>query len=72
MATEAAAAALRFGLEERGLERIVNIAQLGNDASERVMAKLGMRPFRETISPTCDRPVRVFELPSDRYATSMR
>ncbi|MFG3318579.1 GNAT family N-acetyltransferase [Streptomyces sp. NPDC048171] len=37
MATEAAAAALRFGFEERGLERIVSIAQVGNDASERIM-----------------------------------
>ncbi|MFD8295756.1 GNAT family N-acetyltransferase [Streptomyces bauhiniae] len=72
LATEAAAAALRFGLEDRALERIVSIAQVGNDASERIMAKLGMRPFRETSHPTCGRPVRVFELPSDRYATGMR
>src|SRR5471032_1571712 len=41
LATEAAAAAVRFGFEERGLERIVSIAQVGNDASERIMTKLG-------------------------------
>ncbi|MEV5982162.1 GNAT family N-acetyltransferase [Streptomyces sp. NPDC052114] len=70
LATEAAAAAVRFGFEERGLERLVSIAQVGNDASERIMAKLGMRPFRETVSPTYGRRVRVFELSSDQYATT--
>ncbi|MFF4653393.1 GNAT family N-acetyltransferase [Streptomyces sp. NPDC001380] len=72
LATEAAAAAVRFGFEERGLERIVSIAQVGNHASERVMAKLGMRPVRETVNPTCGRRVRVFELSSDRYAATAR
>jgi hypothetical protein len=37
----------------------VSIAQVGNDASERIMAKLGMRLERGTIDPTCGRPVRV-------------
>jgi RimJ/RimL family protein N-acetyltransferase len=72
LATEAAAAAVRFGFEQRGLERIVSIAQVGNDASERIMTKLGMRPFRETISPTSGRRVRVFELTSDQYVTTTR
>ncbi|WP_255744485.1 GNAT family N-acetyltransferase [Streptacidiphilus sp. ASG 303] len=72
LATEAAAAAVRFGFEERGLERIVSIAQVGNHASERVMAKLGMRPVREAVNPTCGRRVRVFELSSDRYAATAR
>ncbi len=72
LATEAAAAAVRFGFEERGLERIVSIAQVGNDASERIMTKLGMRPVRETVSPAGGRRVRVFELSSDRYVTTTR
>lgn len=72
LATEAAAAAVRFGFEERGLERIVSIAQVGNDASERIMAKLGMRPVRETVNPTCGRRVRVFELLSDEYVAPVR
>lgn len=55
LATEAAAATVRFGFEERGLGRIVSIAQVGNDASERVMAEPGMHPVRETVSPACDR-----------------
>lgn len=72
LATEAAAAAVRFGFEERGLERIVSITQVGNDASERIMTKLGMRPVRETVNPTCGRRVRVFELSSDQYVTTTR
>ncbi len=59
LATEAARAAVRFGLLDRSLERIVSIAQVGNDASERIMDKLGMVPERETVDPTCGRPVRV-------------
>jgi RimJ/RimL family protein N-acetyltransferase len=64
-ATEAARAAVRFGFEQRKLGRIVSIAQVGNDASQRIMTKLGMRPVRETINPTCGRRVRVFELSSE-------
>ncbi|OQR65778.1 GNAT family N-acetyltransferase [Streptomyces maremycinicus] len=72
LATEAAAAAVRFGFEERGLERIVSIAQVGNDASERIMTKLGMHRALETVSPVGGRRVRVFELSSDEYVTSTR
>ncbi len=72
LATEAAAAAVRFGFEERGLERIVSIIQVGNVASERITAKLGMRLARETVNPTCGRRVRVFELSSDQYVTATR
>ncbi|MEV6201942.1 GNAT family N-acetyltransferase [Streptomyces sp. NPDC051771] len=70
VATEAAAAALRFGFEECGVDRMVGIAQLGNGASERVMTKLGMRPVRETVDPSCGRRVRVFELSSEQYGTA--
>ncbi|WP_084729435.1 GNAT family N-acetyltransferase [Streptacidiphilus neutrinimicus] len=66
LATEAATAALRFGFDERGLDRVLSIAQVGNDASERIMTKLGMHPVRETVNPTCGRRVRVFELLADR------
>ncbi|MFF8092880.1 GNAT family N-acetyltransferase [Streptomyces sp. NPDC016675] len=72
LATEAAAAAVRFGFRERGLERIVSIAQVGNDASERIMTKLGMHPVRDTVNPSCGRRVRVFQLSSDRYAATAR
>lgn len=62
IATEAARAALRFGLVDCGLERIVSIVQIGNDASERIMIKLGMHPERETVDPASRRPVRVYEI----------
>ncbi|MEU7054111.1 GNAT family N-acetyltransferase [Streptomyces eurythermus] len=68
----AAEAAVRFGFEERGLERIVSITQVGNDASERIMTKLGMHPVRETVNPIGGRRVRVFELSSDQYVTTTR
>ena len=42
-ATEAAGAALRFGLEERGLERVVAVVRPENAASRRVLEKLGFR-----------------------------
>lgn len=70
LATEAAAAAVRFGFEACALKRIISIAQVGNDASERIMTKLGMRPFHETVDPSCRRRVRVFELTAERYAAA--
>jgi ribosomal-protein-alanine N-acetyltransferase len=42
-ATELARAALRFGFEDRGFERIVAITKPPNKASIHVMEKLGMR-----------------------------
>lgn len=69
IATEAARAALRFGLVDCGLERIVSIAQVGNDASERIMAKLSMHLQRETVDPTCHRPVRVYEITAAEYVS---
>jgi ribosomal-protein-alanine N-acetyltransferase len=42
-ATEAGAAAVRFGFEEAGLERILGLAFPENLASRRVMEKIGMR-----------------------------
>jgi RimJ/RimL family protein N-acetyltransferase len=59
-ATEAARAALEFGFSECGLERVVSIHQVGNDASGRIMEKIGMRLLRETIDPSCQRPVNVY------------
>ncbi|MBV6699770.1 GNAT family N-acetyltransferase [Kitasatospora aureofaciens] len=70
IATEAATAAVRFAFEDCGLDRLVSIAQIGNVASERVMAKLGMRVERETITPATGRPVRVHELTQEQYVSS--
>jgi RimJ/RimL family protein N-acetyltransferase len=59
-ATEAARAVLDFGLVELGISEIVSIHQVGNDASARIMQKLGMGFDRETIDQTCGRLVRVY------------
>ena len=44
-ATEAAAACVRAGFEQLGLERIVADVDPGNAASARVLEKVGMRPI---------------------------
>ena len=67
LATEAARAALRFAILERGLERLVSIVQVGNGASERIMVKLGMRLDRETVAPGTGRPLRVYAITADEY-----
>ncbi len=63
-ATEAAKASLEFGFESCALKRIISIHQLGNDASARIMQKLGMSAYLETIDPSCDRRVKVYEVVS--------
>lgn len=50
-ASEAAHATLEFALQDRGIERVVSISRVGNDASENVMRKLGMIHERETTHP---------------------
>ena len=59
-ASEAARAALDFGLRTRGLSEVVGIYQTENHASGRIMQKLGMRFDRETIDSTCGRAVRLY------------
>ena len=61
-ATEAATAALQFGRNVRGLGPIVSICQTGNDASRRIMQKLGMVFERRTVDPTCGRAVEVYRI----------
>lgn len=62
IATEASAAALGFGLIDRGLDRIIAIVQVGNGASERIMIKLGMHQERQTTDPATGRALRVYEI----------
>ncbi len=50
-ATEAGRAWVRFGFEERKLESIVSIYEPDNEASGRVMPKLGFTMQRETTHP---------------------
>ncbi|MFE7776282.1 GNAT family N-acetyltransferase [Streptomyces sp. NPDC057445] len=58
-ASEAAHAALEFALQDRGLDRVISIAHIGNQASENVMRKLGMVPERETTHPVHGIPLRI-------------
>jgi [ribosomal protein S5]-alanine N-acetyltransferase len=52
-ATEAARACVEAGFEQLGLERIVaDIRAGGSPASERILAKLGFRPWRERPGKT--------------------
>ncbi|GAA3542355.1 GNAT family N-acetyltransferase [Nonomuraea rosea] len=67
IATEAARAALRFGFEEAGLDRIVSICHVDQHASARVMTKLGMRQERETVVPAHGQPVRVLAITRDEF-----
>jgi RimJ/RimL family protein N-acetyltransferase len=61
LATEAAAAALEFAATA-GLDRIVAVHVVGNDASARVMRKLGMRFDRETTETVYGCPVHVYAI----------
>ncbi len=64
-ATEAAKASLDFGFNDRGLNRIVSIHQVGNDASGRVMEKIGMSLCLETTDPSCNKPVKVYGIKAE-------
>ena len=59
-ATEAARATLRFGLTTLRLPELVSIYQVENEASARIMSKLGMKFDRDTTDPRTDRRIRVF------------
>ena len=72
IAIEASAAALGFGLVDRGLERIIAVVQIGNDASERIMTKLGMHAERQTADPATGRPLRVYEVTRATYLAAKR
>jgi RimJ/RimL family protein N-acetyltransferase len=64
-ATEAATAALRFGFESAGLDRVISIRHVDNHRSARVMAKLGLTHEFDTTDPSDDRPLAVHSLTRD-------
>lgn len=47
---------------ELPIRRLVSIHVVGNDASARVMVKLGMSAERETVQPDTGRRVRVYAM----------
>ena len=62
LATEAAQAVVAHTRAELGLRRLVSIHVVGNEASARVMVKLGMTLERETVQPDTGRRVRVYAM----------
>jgi RimJ/RimL family protein N-acetyltransferase len=61
-ASEAAHATLEFALQDRGLDRVICINRMGNDASENVIRKLGMEPELETEHPVYGYPLHVYAI----------
>ncbi|MFI7662779.1 GNAT family N-acetyltransferase [Micromonospora parva] len=62
LATEAAQAVVARTRAELDLRRLVSIHVVGNEASARVMVKLGMSLDRETVQPDTGRRVRVYAM----------
>jgi RimJ/RimL family protein N-acetyltransferase len=62
LATEGARAALEEGFSHHDLAEVVSIYQPENEASGRVMARLGMRFDRDTRHPTRHLALRVYRL----------
>jgi RimJ/RimL family protein N-acetyltransferase len=58
-ASEAAHATLEFALQDRGLDRVVSISRMGDDASENVIRKLGMKPEGEMTHPVHGFPLNI-------------
>ncbi|MFD3947660.1 GNAT family N-acetyltransferase [Streptomyces sp. NPDC058579] len=66
-ASEAAHAVLEWALQDRGLDRVISIAHISNEASENVMRKLGMSPERELDHPAFGVPLRVHAIDLSEY-----
>jgi len=62
LATEAAQRVVTHARAALDLRRLVSIHVVGNEASARVMVKLGMTLERETVQPDTGRPVRVYAM----------
>jgi RimJ/RimL family protein N-acetyltransferase len=58
-ASEAAHATLEFALQDRGLDRVISVNQISNEASLNVVRKLGMEPEKETTHPVHGYPLTV-------------
>ncbi|MFK8909040.1 GNAT family N-acetyltransferase [Streptomyces sp. YS-3] len=67
-ASEAAQASLEFALQDRGLDRVLAIARVGDSASENVIRKLGMVPERVTTDPRNGNRLAVHSIDLTEYA----
>ncbi|MEU7160349.1 GNAT family N-acetyltransferase [Streptomyces chrestomyceticus] len=66
-ASEAAHATLEFALQDRGLDRVISISQVGDEASENILRKLGMELDRETAHPVHGRPLHIHAIDLTEY-----
>ncbi|MEU6215591.1 MULTISPECIES: GNAT family N-acetyltransferase [unclassified Streptomyces] len=66
-ASEAAHATLEFALQDRGVDRVVAIARVGDEASANVIRKLGMEPARETTDPRHGHAVQIHLIDLTEY-----
>ncbi len=58
-ASEAAHATLEFALQDRGLDRVISISRVGDEASANVIRKLAMEQEQETKHPEFDLALQV-------------
>lgn len=61
-ATEAAKAAMDFGVDNCGLSDIVSVCQTENIASERIMQTLGLKLDRTGVAPNNGRAIKIYTL----------
>ena len=67
LATEAARDVLRFAFDDIGLDRLLSIRHVDNEASGRVMEKLGFQTYLRTVVPLYEQPVTVSRLTAQQY-----
>ena len=70
-ATEGALATLHFGLIDCDLDRVVSIRHRANEASKRVMDKIGLRFSHDTVVPATGQEVAVHELTRAEYRSRL-
>lgn len=68
-ASEAAHATLEFALQDHGLDRVISISRVRDNASENVIRKLGMVPKQKTAHPVHGYPLHVHTTALTEYQT---
>jgi RimJ/RimL family protein N-acetyltransferase len=67
LATEGARALLAYGFRQMALTEILSIYEPENDASGRVMQRLGMRFDREMLHPYFARPLHIYRMSLEEW-----
>ncbi|MBD0745092.1 GNAT family N-acetyltransferase [Streptomyces sp. CBMA152] len=66
-ASEAAQASLEFALQDRGLDKVIGVARVGDSASANVLGKLGMAPERTMRHPEYGHDLAVHSIDLTEY-----